>query len=104
MNNPFEPFYDTEVQIIQITEKGVYEKLRTEKVLGTIYADIQPYGGGLAEEKYGYKSECQFRMFCDNTEGIAMGNYIRYKDKTYKIAYVAEGEMGPEVLLNEYIV
>ncbi len=103
MSNPFKAFYNTEVQIVQVTVKGAYEKVRTETELGSVYADIQPYSGGLATEEYGYNSECQFRMFCDKAEEIKAGNHIKYKDKLYKILYAAEWGMGLEVLLGEYI-
>lgn len=103
MSNPFKAFYNTEVQVLEITVKGVYEKVRTETELCLVCADIQPYSGGLAEAEYGYSSECQFRMFCDKTEAIKMGNYIKHEGKLYKILYVAEWELGLEVLLSEYI-
>lgn len=104
MANPFKKFYESKIRILSITEQGVYEKKRTQTELGTVYADVQPYSGGLAEAEYGYSDSCVYRMFCDNDDIIKAGNYAEYNGKIFRMTYVSAGKLGAEVLLNEYIV
>lgn len=103
MNNPFARFYNCSVEILALHESGPYTKVREWKQLGVIKADIQPYSGGLADEEYGLKEDCQLRMFCDPCDDVKTGNYILYGNKRYRITYTAAWQFGLEVLLSEYI-
>ena len=103
MNDPFERFYNTRVTIVKIEEKGAYEKTYTETELARIEADIQPYSGNLAEEQYGFKEECELRMFAADNDAIAVGNHIRHDGRLYRIVYKpwSGGLFGTEALLKE---
>lgn len=100
-SNPFSRFYNTDVWILKITTGQGYsdrgEEIKTE--LAAIKADIQPRGGGLSEKNYGLSEDYQARMFCDNNEHIAVGNYAEADGQRYRIIYVAPWEFGAEVLL-----
>lgn len=98
--NPFNVLYQSRVKVLEITESGAYEKKRSERELCEIAVDVQPYSGSLAAEKYGYKKECQLRMFCAYNPEIKPGRYIKYNGKIYQIQHIAEWEFGEEVLLN----
>lgn len=108
----FEPFYTDTVEVLKITETGVYNKTRTETSLGQVPVDLQPYSGELMEKEYGLKKDCQLRLFCINGGGISdmltEGNYIRVTDsntglkgKLYRIEYAPEWRMGGEAVLKE---
>ena len=103
MKNPFERFYKNTVNIVKIEEKGSYEKTYTETALTSIKADLQPYSGGLAEKEYGFKEECELRMFASNNESIQVSNCVRHDGKLYRIVYVPwkDGLLGTEALLKE---
>lgn len=103
MYNPFEILYKQKAEILELRETGAYSKQCEWKRLAVIKADIQPYGGELAEMEYGLKEDCRMRMFCNEAEYIKAGNYVRYEEKLYRISYAARWRYGMEVLLNEHI-
>lgn len=98
--NPFERFYTTPVQIGKLTGGGGY--IDSEKkfvLLDEIKADVQPYGGGLAQNEYGFDIQCQQRMYCVQNEHLTEGNVALIKGQRYLIVCVSVWEMGAEVLL-----
>lgn len=99
--NPFERFYNKTAKIIKIETGSGYSDRGRETVteLAGLKADIQPYGGGLAEKEYGLSEECQMRMFCNNSEHLTVGNYVESGGIRYRIIHVEVREMGAEVLL-----
>lgn len=99
--NPFEEFYVTDARIISIKETGGYSDTQQITELCTLKADIQSYGGGLAENEYGLSVECQKRMYCDRNDNLTEGNYVEANDKRYKIVYVDTNDMGTMALLRE---
>ena len=42
MINPFERFYDTEIEVYEVGE-NTYEKKGEKTLLGSVVCDIQPY-------------------------------------------------------------
>lgn len=101
----FERFYTSDpVEVLKLTESGAYDKKRKWEKLGAVKADIQPYGGDLANREYGIQVVCRLRMFCDNESFIAVGNYVRHDGRLYRIRYVAPWAFGSEVLLDEYTI
>ena len=51
MINPFERFYDTEIEVYEVGE-NTYEK-RVKNTLGSVVCDIQPYENELENRIYG---------------------------------------------------
>ncbi len=101
----FERFYNTEVKIIKKTESGGYTRKSHEvEELCTVKADIQPYGGGLAEKEYGFTVECQKRMFCADNPHITEGVYAIADNIKYKVVSVVSRSGGMTVLLQRVIV
>lgn len=99
--DPFEEFYAADVRIISIKETGGYSDTQQITELCTLKADIQSYGGGLAEKDYGLTVECQKRMYCVQNDNLAEGNYAEANGKRYKLVYVDTDDMGAMALLRE---
>ena len=70
MINPFERFYDTEIEVYEVGE-NTYEKKGEKTLLGSVVCDIQPY------EKY--------KVFCDKTDLIKIGRYAKFGDEFFEI-------------------
>lgn len=99
--DPFEEFYAADVRIISIKETGGYSDTQQITELCTLKADIQSYGGGLAEKDYGLTVECQKRMYCVQNDNLTEGNYAEANGKRYKLVYVDTDDMGAMALLRE---
>ena len=99
--DPFEEFYAADVRIISIKETGGYLDTQQITELCTLKADIQSYGGGLAEKDYGLTVECQKRMYCVQNDNLTEGNYAEANGKRYKLVYVDTDDMGAMALLRE---
>ena len=52
MINPFERFYDTEIEVYEVGE-NTYEKKGEKTLLGSVVCDIQPYENELENRIYG---------------------------------------------------
>lgn len=100
-NNPFERFYDTEIEIVKIKKGSGYSDRGREntEVLKKIICDIQSFNGGLAANEYGLSVECQYRIFANSSPYITEGNYARIADKLYKIIYAADWNFGKVAIL-----
>lgn len=101
MKNKFEKyFYKNTVDVIEITETGVYDKQTTRTVLASgIKADVQPLSGKLAAELYGFEKKCENRMYYSECPHIKAGRYILYDNILYRIEYVAQRDFGSMALL-----
>lgn len=97
-NNLFKRFYNTDVTVVQI-KKDDYSGEMEKKSLNSFKADVQPYSGGKAYEKYGAQIECQFRMFCNTEDNIEVKNHVEISGEIYEITYIARWDMGLEVML-----
>lgn len=96
----FKRFYASDAQLVTISNgKGYSDRGDTVTTpLASIKADIQPIGGELAANEYGFSEECQARMFCEPNEHIKVGNYVTAEGRLYRIVYIASWT-SPEVLL-----
>ncbi len=96
----FKRFYASDTQLVTISNsKGYSDRGDTVTTpLALIQADIQPIGGDLAANEYGFSEECQARMFCEPNEHIKVGNYVTAEGRLYRIVYIASWT-NPEVLL-----
>ncbi len=98
-SNSFERFYKTDVTIANLKVDD-YSGETEKEILGTLKADIQPYSGDKAREKYGIEIECQKRMFCSHNPNVDEKNNVIIGDEVYEIVHVAEWEFGLEVMLS----
>lgn len=101
MSNPFNAFYDVNVNICSVKSGSGYSNrgITKETQLAAFTVDLQPYNGGLAEKQYGLTVKCQYRMFCDTCEHITEGNYVEYGGKLYRIVYAAKWKYGDVAIL-----
>ena len=100
MINPFERFYDTEIEVYEVGE-NTYEKKGEKTLLGSVVCDIQPYENELENRIYGltenkkYKfwyfkiKECKesglsVKDFCDKNN-IKASTYYNYLQKIRNI-------------------
>ena len=101
MKNKFEKyFYGDIVDVIEITETGAYNKQITRNVLASgIKADVQPLGGTLAAELYGFEKKCENRMYYSECPHIEVGRYILHNNILFRVEYVTERNFGCMALL-----
>ena len=64
MINPFERFYDTEIEVYEVGE-NTYEKKGEKTLLGSVVCDIQPYENELENRIYGLTENKKYKVFCD---------------------------------------
>ena len=69
MINPFERFYDTEIEVYEVGE-NTYEKKGENELEKRIY--------GLTENK-------KYKVFCDKTDLIKIGRYAKFGDEFFEI-------------------
>ena len=74
MINPFERFYDTEIEVYEVGE-NTYEKK----------GDIQPYENELENRIYGLTENKKYKVFCDKTDLIKIGRYAKFGDEFFEI-------------------
>lgn len=93
-------FYNDTVDVVKITETGVYDKQITRTILASgIKADVQPLNGALAMELYGFEKKCEKRMFYKECEHIKAGRYVVYNNVLFRIEYVTQRDFGNMALL-----
>lgn len=104
---PFERFYTKTAEIVSITEEGAYSRKEVITPICTVKADIQPYISGeasrneLGDMQFGLSEQYKLKLFSAPNEHIEVGNYVRYKDKYYRIEHVSDWETGAEAILAE---
>lgn len=94
-------FYRDTVTVLKITVSGGYTKTEKVETLGTVTGDMQPYGGGLAQQEYGLDIECRKRFYCAYSDIIRAGNYIDAGGVRYRIEYADNRQLGMTALLQE---
>ena len=61
MINPFERFYDTEIEVYEVGE-NTYEKKGEKTLLGSVVCDIQPYENELENRIYGLTENKKYKV------------------------------------------
>ena len=61
MINPFERFYDTEIEAYEVGE-NTYEKKGEKTLLGSVVCDIQPYENELENRIYGLTENKKYKV------------------------------------------
>lgn len=84
MINPFERFYDTEIEVYEVGE-NTYEKKGEKTLLGSVVCDIQPYENELENRIYGLTENKKYKVFCDKTDLIKIGRYAKFGDEFFEI-------------------
>lgn len=95
----FSQFYTEPVDIYRITKNSSYSSCAKTELVCSVLADIQPYGGGLNEEEFGFCVEKKFKMYCADYEAVSEGNYVEVGGEMYKIVSVKRWDIGIEALL-----
>ena len=80
MINPFERFYDTEIEVYEVGE-NTYEKKGEKTLLGSVVCDIQPYENRI----YGLTEQKKQTVFCDKTDLIKIGRAAKFGDEFFEI-------------------
>ncbi len=104
LRNAFDIFHTTTAIIAELGDYDDYENSYTIIEKGTIKGNLQPYSGTLAEKDYGFKEECQYQFYCSQNDNIKAGSYLIIGSSHYKVVYVAEWDMGINVLLREVLL
>ena len=69
---------------------------------GELYADVQPYNGGLEEKEYGQVGEVSLRIFCEpNRDLLKVGNIAKIGNEYYTVTYSEYWESGSVALLRK---
>lgn len=98
-NNIFSVFDNTTAKI---TVKGNYDDYEnTYDIIekSTVTGDLQPYSGDMASKDYGLQIDCQYVFYCPRNSDIMVGAYLITDTKTYEVTYVADWNMGLQVML-----
>lgn len=96
----FSRFYKTPVKIYGIKSGSSYSKAAVMEPLRSITADIQPYGGGLSEEDFGFSVSRRFKMFCGECDDVREGNYAEFDGGRYRIVSVERWNTGIAAILD----
>lgn len=64
-----------------------------------VTGDLQPYSGDMASKDYGLQIDCQYVFYCPRNSDITVGAYLITDTKTYEVTYVADWNMGLQVML-----
>lgn len=100
LQSVFDIFHNTTMDIIILGDYDDYENTYgSNKIIGTVTGDLQPYSGGLAEKEYGLTIECQYAFYCHTDSRIKEGVYLESGNDFYRVVYVAPWNMGLAVLL-----
>ena len=102
MNNPFEAFYTTPVEIGRMTGGGGYSNPDgTYNKLGELTADVQPYSGGLAAREYGLSEQVEKQMFWGGSDDLRQGDIAVIAGERYDVVYTEAWEIGAMALLKK---
>ncbi len=95
----FEPMYGDKTELYTLAEGSSYSSEARLESAGEIAADVQPCGGSVEERDYGLTAERDARMYCDEHEALAPGNFVRTGGVLYRIERVDKRELGVTVYL-----
>lgn len=96
----FSQFYKTPVTIYGIKSGSSYSHSAVTEPLCSVTADIQPYGGGLSEEQFGFSVSRRFKMYCGECDDVREGNYAEFDGGRYRIVSVERWNTGIAAILD----
>lgn len=98
MINPFERFYDTEIEIYRLTDGG-YSNGDTKTYLGKIICDLQPYRDETQDAMRGLSSDRQYKIYSDKYPIIKNGNLVLFGGAWYRIICTEEWSFGTTAVM-----
>lgn len=98
-NNIFSVFDNTTAKIAVKENYDDYENTYDIIEKSTVTGDLQPYSGDMASKDYGLQIDCQYVFYCPRNSDIMVGAYLITDTKTYEVTYVADWNMGLQVML-----
>lgn len=98
MINPFERFYDTQIEIYEGGE-NTYETSGEKTFLGTLVCDIQPCGSDTESSEYGLCANKAYKLYSDSTELLKDGRYVLFGGSLYLIVRSEKGSFGDTALM-----
>ena len=98
MNNPFERFYDTEIEIYKKTNGG-YSDGDTKTYLGKIICDLQPYRDDTEDGMRGLVTDKQYKIFADKYPILKEGNLVLFGGAWYRIVRADEWTFGTTAIM-----
>ena len=98
MNNPFERFYDTEIEIYKKTNGG-YSNGDTKEYVGKIICDLQPYRKETEAGMRGLVCERQYKIFADKYPILTEGNLVLFGGRWYRIVRADEWTFGTTAII-----
>lgn len=98
-NNIFSVFDNATAKIAVKGNYDDYENTYDIIEKSTVTGDLQPYSGDMASKDYGLQIDCQYVFYCPRNSDIMVGAYLITDTKTYEVTYVADWNMGLQVML-----
>ena len=98
-NNIFSVFDNTTAKIAVKGNYDDYENTYDIIEKSTVTGDLQPYSGDMASKDYGLQIDCQYVFYCPRNSDITVGAYLITDTKTYEVTYVADWNMGLQLML-----
>ena len=98
MNNPFERFYDEEIEIYKKTNGG-YTNGDTKEYVGKIICDLQPYRVETEDSIRGLVTDKQYKIFADKYPILKVGNLVLFDGAWYRLTDVQEWTFGTSAIM-----
>lgn len=97
----FSRFYKTPVNVYGIKRGSSYSAPVQTELLCCIRADIQPCGGGLEREEYGFSVKRKFKLYCQDCNEICEGGYVGFDGGMYLVISAEKWETGITAMIEE---
>lgn len=96
MVNPFERFYDAEVEVYSLADRG-YSNGDTKTYLGKMTCDLQPVSDETDSKTFGLDNTKRYRIYTDKHSFLKEGNLAYFAGGWYRITGVMEWSLGVRV-------
>lgn len=93
MTNPFDRFYDSEIEIYKVTDGG-YSEGDTKIYLGKITCDLQPYRDETEPDARGLSTDRRYKIYADKYPILKNGNMALFGGEWYMITSAEEWSFG----------
>ncbi len=100
MSNPFSRFYNTAVKVYSDSGTDTYDSRAEKEEIGELVCDIQPYTDALSAKLYGADEDIKYKLYCDSTELIRVGRYIRLDGELYRIVSAGDWKLGMRAVIS----